>query len=175
MHVTCTTFPVGCLLTFLMAFGHLSCHHQHQHSHSSQFCVFQAHHQEPEKKARLHTVALSYITKQSVAELCSGPLKYFTRGQAKGCLHPPGTKWWGPHPDNRSVEVLLWHLSQSTTFCYKICLNSWLLNLSLNYKGKVYNYYTYLIEELHAAYAQEWEEVTNAQQQELALKRTMTV
>ena len=36
-------------------------------------------------------------------------------------------------------------------------------------------YYTYLIEELHAAYAQEWEEVTNAQQQQSALKKTMTV
>ena len=73
-----------------------------------QFCVFniplQAHHQEPERKASLHSAALSI--EQSVAVFCSEKLKYFTWNQAKRCLHLPGAKWWGPHPDNTSMEAL---------------------------------------------------------------------
>ena len=92
-----------------------------------------------------HCVTLTLSTEQSVAELCSGPPKYFTQDQAKGCLHvhPPGAKWWG-----LTLTTAVWrcctcsHLSQASAseFCYKNlgCLDSWLLYLSLNYKGKMY-------------------------------------
>ena len=57
---------------------------------------------------------------QSVSEFCSGLLKYPHEIELKSeFLHLPGTKWCGPHPDNGSVEVLHWHLSQFNGPCYK--------------------------------------------------------
>ena len=151
------------------------CHHQHQHAFcyntSSQFCVFRiplhAHHQEPERKATslncgwvACTAQGSVNRSQAASSQCSwqlswGLLKYSTRNRAKGCLHQPGAKWWRPHPDNGSVEALsaswlsmAW--SQSGRLTRLICL-AW----------------NNLVEELHAAYTQQWEEeVTNARQHE---------
>ena len=50
-----------------------------------------------------------------------------------------------------------------------INMDSWLLDLSLNYKIKA-KCILYLIEELHVGYTQQWEEEVTSAQQQASLK-----
>ena len=80
------------------------------HFHSFVYLVFHFRHttkNQRGKPASVNSMAIMTAPRTAqnshAAEFCSGPLKsilFHIGDRAKGCLHLPGTKWCGLHPDN---------------------------------------------------------------------------